>query len=278
MSRQLTLALLMVAALSPATAQEVVATATRRQGDLVVGRVVPGGEVYLDARKLRVSPQGWYVFGIGRDAHDALELRIRNPDGAQRRERIAVVPRDWPTEHVQGVPEATVNPPPALAARIAREQARVAAARERDDERIDFASGFVWPVAGRISGHFGSQRIYNGSPRSPHSGVDVAAAGGTLVHAPATGVITFAAPSLYLTGGTVLLDHGHGVSSSFLHLSRIDVKVGDMVRQDQVLGAVGATGRASGPHLHWGLNWFDVRLDPEALGAQPRESPAGASR
>lgn len=278
MSRQWSVVLLMVAALSPVAAQEVVATAARRQGDLVVGRVAPGGEVYLDARKLRVSPQGWYVFGIGRDAHDALELRIRTTDGAQRRERIAVVPRDWPTERVQGVPEATVNPPPALAARIAREQARVAAARERDDERIDFAGGFVWPVAGRISGHFGSQRIYNGSPRSPHSGVDVAAAHGTAVHAPAAGVITFAAPSLYLTGGTLLLDHGHGVSSSFLHLSRIDVSVGDVVRQDQVIGAVGATGRASGPHLHWGLNWFDVRLDPEALGAQPRESPAGASR
>jgi murein DD-endopeptidase MepM/ murein hydrolase activator NlpD len=275
MSRQLSVALLMVAALSPAAAREVVATSARHQGDLVVGQVAPGGEVYLDARKLRVSPQGWYVFGIGRDAHDALELHIRTPDGAQHRERIAVVPRDWPTERVQGVPEATVNPPPALAARIAREQARVAAARERDDERVDFADGFVWPVAGRISGRFGSQRIYNGSPRSPHSGVDVAAADGTPVHAPAAGVITFAAQSLYLTGGTVLLDHGHGVSSSFLHLSRIDVKVGDVAMQDQVIGAVGATGRASGSHLHWGLNWFDVRLDPEALGAQPRESPEG---
>ena len=117
-------------------------------------------------------------------------------------------------------------------------------------------------MQGRISGRFGNQRVYNGTPKSPHSGMDIAAPKGTPVRAPADGVITFVAPDLYLTGGTVLLDHGHGISSNFLHLSRIDVKVGDVVKQGDVIGAVGATGRATGPHLHWGMSWFDVRIDP----------------
>ena len=132
----------------------------------------------------------------------------------------------------------------------------------RDDPREDFAQAFIWPVQGRISGRFGNQRVYNGTPKSPHSGMDIAAANGTPVKAPAAGIVTFASPSLYLTGGTVVIDHGAGVSSNFLHLSRIDVKVGDRVEQGQVFAAVGATGRATGPHLHWGMNWFDVRIDP----------------
>ena len=180
------------------------------------------------------------------------------------------MPRDWPIERIDGVPPATVNPPPEIAARIEREQAQVVAARVRDDERIDFTQAFIWPVRGRVSGRFGNQRIYmlpdgSGTPKSAHSGMDIAAANGTPVQAPAAGVITFAAPDLYLTGGTVLLDHGHGVSSNFLHLSRLDVKVGERVEQGQVIGAVGATGRATGPHLHWGMNWFDVRIDPLLL-------------
>ena len=145
------------------------------------------------------------------------------------------------------------------------EQAAVALARQRDDARSDFAVIYQWPLKGRISGVFGSQRIYNGEPRSPHSGLDVAAATGTLLRAPAGGVVIFAEPALYLTGGTILLDHGHGVSSVFLHLSRIKVQMGQRVAAGQVLGDVGATGRASGPHMHWGLNWFDVRLDPSLL-------------
>ena len=117
-------------------------------------------------------------------------------------------------------------------------------------------------VQGRISGRFGNQRVYDGTPKAPHSGMDIAAATGTPVKAPADGVVTFVNPDLYLTGGTVVLDHGHGISSNFLHLSRIDVKPGDVVKQGDIIGAVGATGRATGPHLHWGMNWFDVRIDP----------------
>ena len=158
-----------------------------------------------------------------------------------------------------------VNPPPHIAERIAREQKRVEAARLRDDARQDYRFGFVWPLRGRISGVYGSQRILNGTPKNPHYGVDVAAATGTPIAAPAGGVVTFADPDLYLTGGTVILDHGHGLSSVFVHLSRLDVEVGDRIEQGDVLGRVGATGRASGPHLHWGMNWFDVRIDPQLI-------------
>lgn len=232
------------------------------QGALVIGLADPQARVEYDERVLRVSPEGRFVLGIGRDASGAAVVRVTQPNGNMLESRIVVTPRDWPIENVSGVPPKTVDPPAAIARRIEREQAEVTRARTRDDDRADFTQAFVWPVQGRISGRFGNQRVYNGTPKSPHSGMDIAVAAGTPVKAPAAGVITFANPDLYLTGGTVLLDHGHGVSSNFLHLSRLDVKVGDRVEQGQVIGTVGATGRATGPHLHWGMNWFGVRVDP----------------
>ncbi|MGQ0798765.1 MAG: M23 family metallopeptidase [Pseudomarimonas sp.] len=235
------------------------------QGSLVVGITDPAIRVRLGERSLRVDDGGRFVFGVGRDEPGPVTLQLSDARGGMRLAEVRVNARAWPTERVNGVAQETVTPSPAMAARIAREQAAVALARQRDDARSDFATPFQWPLKGRISGVFGSQRIYNGEPRSPHSGLDVAAATGTPLRAPAAGVVTFAEPDLYLTGGTVLLDHGHGVSSVFLHLSRIDVVVGQQIESGQVLGAVGATGRASGPHMHWGLNWFDVRLDPSLL-------------
>lgn len=232
------------------------------QGGLVFGKVAPGAAVRYGGRTLRVSPYGTVVFGVGRDETGPLQVLVETAPGRVQTVRIAVTPRDWPVEHVNGVPPKTVDPPPAIAERIKREQALVTAARARDDDRTDFAQTFIWPVQGRISGRFGNGRVYNGKPGAGHSGMDIAAPNGTPVKAPAGGVVTFAAPDLYLTGGTLLLDHGYGVSSNFLHLSRIDVKAGDKVEQGQVIGAVGATGRATGPHLHWGMNWFDVRVDP----------------
>jgi murein DD-endopeptidase MepM/ murein hydrolase activator NlpD len=252
---------------SPAAAvvagdQRIVFPAAASQGALVFGKVPGGSIVRYAGRVLRPTPYGTVVFGIGRDESGPVRVDVQRPDGLSESASITVTPRDWPIERIDGVPPATVNPPPAIAERIEREQAMVVAARERDDDRADFVQGFVWPVQGRISGRFGNQRVYNGSPKSPHSGMDIAVPQGTPVLAPAAGIVTFANADLYLTGGTVLLDHGHGVSSNFLHLSRIDVKVGDRVEQGQVIGAVGATGRATGPHLHWGMNWFDVRIDP----------------
>lgn len=272
-----TLALAACAALPVAEAQQAAPTpapaapvadaravfpASVQQGALVIGKVPAGSTVRYGTRTLRVTPYGTVAFGVGREQSTPVEVEVLGADGRSQRVSIAVTPRDWPIEQIKGVPPKTVNPPPEIAERIRREQALVTAARDRDDERADFAQAFVWPVQGRISGRFGNQRVYNGQPGSAHSGMDIAAASGTPVLAPAAGVVTFAAPDLYLTGGTLLLDHGHGVSSNFLHLSRIDAKVGDRIAQGQVLGAVGATGRATGPHLHWGMNWFDVRIDP----------------
>jgi len=270
----LALALLAVAGLAPlhAPAQSdgrVVFPTSVPQGSMVLGKVPPGSRVEYAGRSLRSTGYGTVVFGIGRDEVGPVQVTVIGPDGRRTEASIAVSTRDWPVQRVDGVPPKTVDPPPEIAERIRREQAQVTAARARDDDRADFAQRFIWPVQGRISGRFGNQRVYNGKPGSPHSGMDIAAPNGTPVKAPAAGVVTFAGPDLYLTGGTLLLDHGFGISSNFLHLSRIDVKVGDRVEQGQVIGAVGATGRATGPHLHWGMNWFDVRVDPLLVLERP---------
>ena len=233
----------------------------------------------LAIRSVRVGARGDFVFGVGRDAPGPVRVHLELANGETCDASVAVVPREWKLERVDGVPESTVEPSPEIAARIEREQAEVARTRERDDDRDDFSAAFRWPLTGRISGVYGSQRIYNGKPKSPHSGLDVAAPKGRRVRAPAAGIITFAKPDLYLTGGTVLVDHGHGLSSSFLHLSRLDVVVGQRVEQGQSIGLVGATGRATGPHMHWGMNWFGVRVDPQLLvdaAKNPGWNPASA--
>ena len=253
-------------ATTPRSATELQFPPSASQGALVIAKVPPDSRVRYAERDLLVTADGDVVFGIGRDETGPVAVDITHRNGAHDRIEIAVTPRDWPVERIEGVPPATVEPPPDIAERIKKEQARVVAARQRDDARDDFLEAFAWPVQGRISGRFGSQRVYvvkgKDVPKSPHPGMDIAVPQGTPIRAPASGIVTFADANLYLTGGTVLVDHGHGVSSNFLHMSRVDVKVGDRVEQGQVIGAVGMTGRATGPHLHWGVNWFDVRLDP----------------
>lgn len=248
-----------------ANAQRIVFPAEVQQGAMVIGKVPPGSRVEHAGRNLRVTDYGSVALGIGRDHSGPAEVRVTRPDGTAETIRIAVGARDWPLQRVDGVPSATVDPPPQVAARIQREQAQVAAARVEDRPLTGFAQYFTWPVEGRISGRFGRARVYNGKPGAPHSGMDIAAPTGTAIRAPAAGVITLAEPDLYITGGTVLIDHGHGIGSNFLHLSRLDVKAGDTVQQGQIIGAVGATGRATGPHLHWGMTWFDVRIDPQLV-------------
>jgi hypothetical protein len=261
---------------------DIAIAASLPQGGLLRGRVPLGSRLLLRdkdpsqlAREILVGAKGQVLLGAGRDETGPLQLQVILTDDSICPRQVEVIRRDWPLERVDGVPEETVNPPPAIAARIEHEQGEVATARERDDPREDFDTDFAWPLTGRISGVFGSQRIYNGTPKSPHSGLDVAAAQGVPVLAPAAGVISFARPDLYLTGGTILIDHGHGLSSSFLHLSKLEVKLGQRVEKGQVIGLVGATGRATGPHMHWGLNWFGVRLDPQLL-VDPLKNP-GAS-
>ena len=246
-------------------AQRVVFPDTTSQGSMVIGKVPAGSVVRYAGRSLRTTAYGTVAFGVGRDESGPLTVEVARPDGRKEVSKIQVTPRDWPIEHVNGVPAKTVDPPPEIAERIRREQASVAIVRDRDDDRTDFTETFIRPVEGRISGRFGNQRVYNGKPRAAHSGMDIASATGTPVKAPASGIVTFANADLYLTGGTLVIDHGFGFSSNFLHLSRLDVTVGERIEQGQVIGAVGATGRATGPHLHWGMNWFEVRIAPRLV-------------
>ena len=237
-----------------------------QQGQLVIAHAAPGATIEFGGRSLRVGDDGTFVFGLDRDAPAKGTLQIRDATGHATTFSFSVAQREYKIEHVEGLPPKTVTPDPETAARIEREQARVAQARTRDDAREDFLHGFLLPVSdARISGVYGSQRIDNGTPKAPHMGLDMAVPAGTPVHAPAAGVVTFAEPDLVLTGGTVLIDHGFGLTSSFLHMSRLDVKAGDAIEAGQVIGAAGMTGRATGPHVHWGFNWFDVRLDPALL-------------
>ena len=236
------------------------------QGGLLRGRVPPGSSVAFEGVPVRVSEDDWFLAGFGRDAPPEAELAVSYPDGGHERLVLAVEAREYRMERIDGLPPGKVAPrDEEELARIEREARRVAEARTIDDPRTDFRSGFRWPVTGRISGVYGSQRILNGEPRQPHYGVDIAAPAGTKVRAPADGLVTLAEPDLFLSGGTLLVDHGHGLSSAFLHLSRILVALGERVRRDQAIAEVGATGRATGPHLDWRVNLFDRRLDPALL-------------
>lgn len=257
---------LLAGGVSAASASQLELPPHVQQGQLVIAKAAPGTQVSFDGRDLRVAADGRFVFGVGRDAPQAIALHLRHADGREETVSVAVEQRRYRIERVDGLPQHTVTPDPEIAARIAREQAEVVAARQRDDDREDFLGGFARPVTGaRISGIYGSQRIDNGTPKSPHMGLDMAVPTGTPIRAPAPGIVSFAKTGLVLTGGTVLIDHGFGLDSSFLHMSRVDVEVGDRVERGDVIGAAGATGRASGPHVHWGFNWFDVRLDPALL-------------
>jgi len=256
-----------------ATDQQLQLPGHLQQGQLVIGHAPRDAKIDFAGRRLRVGDDGIFVFGLDRDAPAQAALQIRYADGKSSTQTVAVAKREYHIERIEGLPPKTVTPDPETAARIEREQALVAQARTRDDAREDFLRGFALPVSGaRISGVYGSQRVDNGVAKAPHMGLDMAVPEGTLVHAPASGIVTFAEPDLVLTGGTVLIDHGFGLTSSFLHMSRLDVKTGDAIRRGQVIGAAGMTGRATGPHVHWGFNWFDVRLDPGLLAKPEKQS------
>lgn len=239
-----------------------------QQGQLVVGQTEVGARISVDQRHLRVDAQGRFVFGLGRD-QNKLSLCVRlAADSHARCTGLKVTARQYQIERVNGLPQQTVTPDPAEQARIARENALIVKAREQDSARSDFAAPWTRPAQGRISGVYGSQRVLNGEPRSPHMGLDIAAPAGTQIHAPAAGVVTLVHPGMLLSGQTVIIDHGHGVNSVYIHMSRTDVQDGQVLAKGDRIGAIGMTGRASGPHLHWGLNWFDIKLDP-TLTAPP---------
>jgi len=244
---------------------EIKLTGELTQGSLIRGEVVPGSRVWLNETPLRVTPNGHFVFGIGRDGELSHTLRVETPAGQVRTQQVSLRKRDYRIQRIEGVEQKHVTPPAEQLERIRQESALTRQARARDIERLDFLEEFIWPTTGRISGVYGSQRIFNGEPRQPHYGVDVAAPTGTPVVAPASGVVTLVHPDMFFSGGTLILDHGYGVSSTFIHLSEVLVQEGAEVKQGDLIARVGATGRATGPHLHWSMNWFNTRLDPATL-------------
>ena len=244
----------------------------RIQGGLLRGRVPPGSIVEFEGDTLRVSNEGWFLIGFGRDAAPRAELVVVYPDGRSERRALGIERREYRIERVDGLPPRKVTPRSEEdLARIEADVRMVGQARVIDDPRTDFLSGFRWPLEGRISGVYGSQRILNDEPRRPHFGIDIAAPAGTRVAAPADGVVTLVHPDMFFSGGTLIVDHGHGLSSAFLHLSRILVEQGERVAQGQAIAEVGATGRSTGPHLDWRVNLFRRRLDPALLvGPMPQ--------
>lgn len=245
------------------------------QGGVVIGKVEAGSTVSMDDRKVLVSPMGDFVLGFGRDETGKKILTVEDSDGAKSQLTLTVKKREYRIERVDGLPPKSVTPDPESLARIKKDAQLVSSARALRDERTDYTDGFIWPASGRISGVYGSQRILNGNPRRPHFGVDIAAPTGHPVHAPAGGLITMAHSDLYYSGGTIVLDHGQGLSSSFLHMSKVLVKTGDVVKQGDLIGEIGSTGRATGPHLDWRMNWLDKRVDPSVLvDGEPEPLPS----
>jgi len=234
------------------------------QGGLVETQVKPNSEVLLDKRKVPVLPDGRIILGFGRDHPATATLKITTPNGKTTTEKLTITQREYDIQRVNGVPQSTVTPPrkPSIQKRISREVGEIVAARKTSVQEPLFDSGFVQPAEGRISGVYGSQRFYNGTPKRPHFGIDYAAPAGSPAYAPADGIVRMAQANNYFSGGTVIMDHGYNLNSAFLHLQKLHVKVGDKVKQGDLIGDIGAGGRATGPHLDWRMNWFDQRIDP----------------
>jgi len=246
------------------------------QGGLLIGTAAPGAKVRLDGMDVMVGPDGTFALGFGRDSALTALLTVTGPDGVIERHTIELADKSFPEERIDGLDQSKVSGyTKAQLEKIGKDRVLKKAARSKTRPQADFRDGFDWPVTGRISGVFGSRRILNGEPKRPHSGVDVARPTGTPIRAPAAGVITLAEEGMYFEGGLILLDHGHWVASAFLHLSRLDVKAGDRVEKGQVIGAIGATGRVTGPHLHWSIRWMGRLVDPQlAAGDMPKtDSP-----
>lgn len=231
-------------------------------GALMIGQSIPGASVWLNDKPLRVSQSGHFLFGFGRDESGERLLRIE-ADGRHLERLITLTPRQWNIQRVEGVPARTVTPPPEQLERIRAEAALVRKARQSDSDMEFFHHDFVWPASGRISGVYGSQRFYNGKPGNPHLGVDIAAPTGSPVIAPAAGVVTLVHDDMFYSGGTLVVDHGFGLSSTFIHLHKVLVKEGQEIKQGDLIAEIGASGRATGPHLDWRINWYQERLDPQ---------------
>ena len=240
-------------------------------GGLAIGTVPAGTRsLRLGGKPIGFAADGRFLIAFDRDAAPTTLIEAVAADGTILRRALAISPRAWRIESLPTLARGT-TPTPEFLARRKLELDQIVTARARDTGATGWRQRFVWPVTGRISGVFGSQRIYAGEPGAFHAGVDVARPAGTPIAAPADGVVILAAASPFsLEGNLLMIDHGMGLNSAFLHLSRIDVAVGQTVRQGQPIGAIGMTGRATGPHLHWSMKWRDARIDPAPLaGAMP---------
>lgn len=231
-------------------------------GALMIGRTLPGVDVYLGADPLKISDEGWFVFGFGRDDAGDKALTLKR-DGISQVKTLSLQSREWNIQRVEGVPQETVTPPKERLERIRKETALVVVARRPYSQLQGFLESFIWPASGRVSGVYGSQRYYNGVAGRPHYGVDIAAPTGTPVYAPAGGMVTLNHPDMFYSGGTLIMDHGMGIFSTFIHLDEVLVEKGQQVKQGDLIGRIGSSGRATGPHLDWRINWFSQRLDPQ---------------
>ena len=248
----------------PAHALEV--SGTFIQGGLATGKVEPGTKLTLDGQPVAVAPNGSFIIGFGRKAKAKMVLRAEPPEGPLEERELAIERRKYKIQRIDGLPQRKVSPTkPEDLARIKSDQIQIAEVRKRTTLKTFFDTGFMWPVEGRISGVYGSQRILNGKPRSPHNGVDVAAPRGTPVKTMGDGVVALVNEDMFFTGKTVMIDHGLGLTSVYIHMDKTTVKEGDFVTKGMQIGTVGATGRATGPHLHWGVSWFKTALDPALL-------------
>ncbi|MDN3393485.1 MULTISPECIES: M23 family metallopeptidase [unclassified Pseudoalteromonas] len=235
------------------------------QGGLVTGQLNNAKSVSLNGKPLKLSDTGLFVFGFGRDAKPNHTLSWVDKSGKNHSQDLVITLRDYNIDKITGVAKKYVSPPKAVSERISREAVAVRKARAVDSDLEYFLQPVLRPAEGRISGVYGSQRYFNGEPRRPHFGLDIANKTGSPVYAPISGTVVFAEPDLYYSGGTLILDHGHGVTSTYIHLSKLDVKVGDKITQGMKVAEIGATGRVTGPHLDWRFNWQGERLDPALL-------------
>jgi len=234
------------------------------QGHYIVGKTDPSAKIIVDKKEVKVSKDGYFVFGLDRDRKFDLTItKIIN--GKKEIITKQVLKRKYNIQRIDGLDEKKVTPPESVYKRIKEENNKIGKARAINSDLPFFKNQFIMPVEGIISGVYGSQRILNGKPRWPHYGIDIAAKQGTKIKSSGTGVVTMAEDDLYYTGGTVIMDHGHGISTIYSHLENVLVSVGDLINQGDVIGTVGSTGRSTGPHLDFRINWFQTRLDPMSV-------------
>ena len=234
------------------------------QGHYIIGKTSSNSEIKIDKKEVKVSEDGYFVFGLDRDRK--FDVTINLKQGNINKKIIKkVLKRKYNIQRIDGLAESKVTPPESVYKRIKKENNAIGEARAINSDLQFFKEKFIMPVEGIISGVYGSQRILNGKPRWPHYGIDIAAKQGTMIKSSASGVVTMAEDDLYYTGGTVIVDHGHGISTIYSHLENVLVSVGDQINQGDIIGTVGSTGRSTGPHLDFRVNWFQTRLDPMSV-------------